>query len=981
VNVAPRADDPSRALVTTVRVAVALAALFVGVHVLVARPTAYPAGAGFTLRTGGLVAPLADPQALRLTRPPDLSRPVDPVVAEVMARGPADVAGLRPGDRVLSIVDGRGARLDLAALSAADPAAALAGWRTAWWLDVRSPFTVTIERAGQPLSLAIVPRWFPDVAEGVAGPWLGRHLSGAVHIVGALLAAIALVALRVRGTVAALMTLTMIVNVAVGGALAGAEAWVPTFVREPLVLFSWLLAPLGFPVVALTVLNFPKPSALITRWPELVWALVALASPLLAANGLAALYLLGANAVAAPLTWFAVRPLLWPTTFVVAVLANAAIVIEGFGRYRRNPDANERRRIMVVVYTGVPGALAWAISETLPVAGTLLLGRPVQLPWGITVLLTAAMLLPAFGLPYAVAVKHVFSPRTVLRRSLQYALAQRTLTVLAALPAVPLLLSLVRQRDLSITEIVTGRPLFYAVGVGLLVLARRYREPAERWIDRRFFRAEYDAREIMMSLAGRMPFETDPSELVALVIHHVDSALHPESVAVLAEVAPGRFETVGARPDGVPPLPSNGGLATLLRWSREPFEVFLDDERSSVARLPADDRGWLAEAGVQLLVPLLAGNATEPTLVGLLALGPKQSDEPYAREDRALLAAIAAQMAMGLDVTRMRQRATAQPVTSLDTAPTLGGVEPTLGVCPRCHRCFELTLGTCSDDGSTLVPVPGLPAVVDGKYRIDAQAGRGGMGAVFKARDVRLDRDVAIKVVRADLLASPDARVRFRREAQIVARLQHPAVVAVFDYGTFADGSAYIVMEYVRGEDLRQRLRRTPALSPPEVVAIATGVAAGVQAAHDAGVFHRDLKPENVLLPENGGGPKVLDFGVAKLAPSAADPGGTVTAGATIVGTPAYMAPEQLRGEALDGRADVFSLGVMVFEMLTGRMPYGVGSFVDIGVKHASGRIADADRLPDALRPAVLQTLAADPDERPATPTAFAEALRAGGTD
>ena len=184
------------------------------------------------------------------------------------------------------------------------------------------------------------------------------------------LAAVALVALRVRGQVAALMTLTMVVNVAVGGALVGGEAWAPTLVREPLTIFAWLLTPLGFPVVAWTVLNFPAPSPLVPRWPWLPWALLAVAAPLLAANGLAALYLLGADAVGAALAWFAARPLLWSATFVAAVLVNTAVVVEGIGRYRRNPDANERRRIQVVVYTGVPSALAWALSESLPLAGS-----------------------------------------------------------------------------------------------------------------------------------------------------------------------------------------------------------------------------------------------------------------------------------------------------------------------------------------------------------------------------------------------------------------------------------------------------------------------------------------------------------------------------------------------------------------------------------------------------------------------------------
>ena len=188
-----------------------------------------------------------------------------------------------------------------------------------------------------------------------------------------------------------------------------------------------------------------------------------------------------------------------------------------------------------------------------------------------------------------------------------------------------------------------------------------------------------------------------------------------------------------------------------------------------------------------------------------------------------------------------------------------------------------------------------MGVTIDGKYRVDALIGRGGMGAVYRARDTRLDRDVAVKVVRGELVASTEARERFKREAQLAARLQHPSIVTVFDYGTLPDGSAYLVMEYVRGEDLRARLARG-ALDWKDAVRLLAAVADGVDAAHREQILHRDLKPENVLLPESGGPPKVLDFGVAKMM-AAGRPQGTVTAGATIVGTPAYMAPEQMRGE------------------------------------------------------------------------------------
>ena len=128
--------------------------------------------------------------------------------------------------------------------------------------------------------------------------------------------------------------------------------------------------------------------------------------------------------------------------------------------------------------------------------------------------------------------------------------------------------------------------------------------------------------------------------------------------------------------------------------------------------------------------------------------------------------------------------------------------------CPRCGRCEEAGVAHCPSDGTPMRPVPSVPRTVDNKYRIEQLLGRGGMGAVYRARDMRLDRLVALKVVRAELLGDPEARRRFRREAQIVARLQHPSIVAVYDYGTFADGGAYLVMELVRGEDLRHVLQR-----------------------------------------------------------------------------------------------------------------------------------------------------------------------------
>jgi predicted Ser/Thr protein kinase len=569
-------------------------------------------------------------------------------------------------------------------------------------------------------------------------------------------------------------------------------------------------------------------------------------------------------------------------------------------------------------------------------------------PWPAAAALEVVVLFSAFGLAYAVAVRRAMSPRTALRQGLQYALARKTLGILTTLPAVALIVALVRQSDQPLSAIVQGRPSFYIGLLVLIALGMRYRDNAQRWLDRRFFRSEYDAKEILLSLASRVPQETDPRALLALVLTDVEMALHPATAAVLAENG-GVYEVIEARHLVPAPLPGASGLVQLLQWSDAPLEVFDNDPRSTLGRLPASDREWLRASGAALLVPIFAGSGVDRPLVGFMVLGPKRSEESFTAEDRRLLAGIAAQMGLALDLSRLRRQAASTP-RGLMASPA---PEAATGVRP-----------VSVDVGVT----------VDGKYRIDALIGRGGMGAVYRARDLRLDRDVAVKVVRGDLVASAQARERFKREAQLAARLQHQSIVTVFDYGTLEDGSAYLVMEYVRGEDLRARITRG-ALDWKEAAHLLALVADGVEAAHREQILHRDLKPENVLLPESGRPPKVLDFGVAKLM-APAEMRGTVTAGGTIVGTPAYMAPEQLRGSAVDARADVYSLAVMAYEMITGRLPFGAGSFVDVAVRQAEEPMFDGTPLPDRLAGVLRRALSFEPGKRPPTAVALATELR-----
>jgi eukaryotic-like serine/threonine-protein kinase len=447
-------------------------------------------------------------------------------------------------------------------------------------------------------------------------------------------------------------------------------------------------------------------------------------------------------------------------------------------------------------------------------------------------------------------------------------------------------------------------------------------------------------------------------------VTQIDSALHPENIAVLASDAPtgsnpgGKFTPVSTLRVDASPLSVESGITTLLRWSDKPLEVFLDDDQSQVSRLPPADRAWLQSMNAALLVPIFAGGSDPRPFVGLIALGPKRSEEPYTPEDRELLRGIAVQMGVALDLSRLRRQVNTLVPAGSDQSQT-----------------FTPTVIRTPAGGSALA----VGGVVDNKYRVDAVIGQGGMGAVFRAWDLRLERAVAIKVVRADLLGDPESRARFRRESQIVARLQHPAIVTVFDYGTLPNGAAYLVMEFVPGEDLRHMIKREGRLTIARTSELLSGICAGVDCAHKSGIFHRDLKPENILLPESGTGPKVLDFGVAKLTTmSNTTDGGTLTSGGTIVGTPAYMSPEQLRGHTVDARADVFSLGVMAYEMLLARLPYGGGSFIDIGLKQAAGELhVETADLPPALAQVIRRAIAYQKENRPSSPLAFANDVKA----
>ncbi len=320
--------------------------------------------------------------------------------------------------------------------------------------------------------------------------------------------------------------------------------------------------------------------------------------------------------------------------------------------------------------------------------------------------------------------------------------------------------------------------------------------------------------------------------------------------------------------------------------------------------------------------------------------------------------------------------------------------------CPRCskqypddvHVCpLDLTPLHADETVADLIIDPLLRRVFEGKYRLDERLGGGGMGTVYRATHLLIDRPVAIKVLSQRFVGDSTAKERFRREARAAGRMHHPNAVSVTDFGATADGYLYIVMELLEGRTLRDLLAREAPLDVARVVSIMLQTCAAVSAAHDVGLIHRDLKPANIFIEQRSNTPsvvKVLDFGVAKFAVEehADDDFQTLTQVGAIIGTPRYMSPEQCSGSGgVTPASDVYSLGIVLYEMLSGVVPFSAETPLALALRHVSEPPRPLREIvpdvPEKLEAIAHQALAKRPGDRFADANELRRAILTAGQE
>ncbi len=602
--------------------------------------------------------------------------------------------------------------------------------------------------------------------------------------------------------------------------------------------------------------------------------------------------------------------------------------------YRRVKDSGQRRRVRWFVFGSILAAVPFIACAAFFLATDLWHGTPAgSRQWGARLNpVSLSLVIVPLVLTYAVVKHRILGIEVVIRQGVRYLLARNVLRVILLMPIVGLLLPIVRHPERPLTDALGQNSLYLNLALLIALSASfKYRGQLRAALDRKFFRDAYDQELVLSRLIGQIGEIDSLTEISVVVSRQLASTMHLDSIFVFyRENARSEMRlrcTSSGGPEMGPAVPDDLRTLRLTRESRKALDI----SELNRAGLPSIERDWLDRMGAQLVVPI--GLQNQPT-AGLLVMGEKRSEEPYGPADRKLLLGIAGQMAVVYERVWLREQVEADRRLRNEVyAHVDADAVDLLKECPVCGACYDHREETCSHDGGQLTHTLPVARTIESRYRLDWRIGQGGMGAVYQAMDLRLHRKVAIKVLVGRLFGNLPALRRFEREAEACARLTHPNIIAIHDFGRIGQEGAYLVMERLYGGTLRSELNRNGMLSPMTTAEWFDQFLNGLQAAHKAGIAHRDLKPENVFItrPETGGDRiTILDFGLAKLRLTETPDLESLTVPGTVMGTVGYMSPEQLSGQASDELSDLFSTGVMIFECITGTLPFKITSYAGL---------------------------------------------------
>jgi tRNA A-37 threonylcarbamoyl transferase component Bud32 len=862
------------------------------------------------------------------------------VVHAVVPGGPAAAAGMRAGDRIVTY---NGRRFQ-------DQSDQLAFARS---YEAGQTLALEIERDHQRFTVTPVPQRSFLFASADTGALLAGY--GRLALTFYLGCGIFLLLVRPHDRVVLVLAVSCLIVAdfgwpilaGFGAAFRALPAVLQIFFWIPLVVESTLMGFLG----CWFALNFPRPY-LSKRW---IWWLVAPSLVFAPARLLGTYRLIYDPTVAAPIlfstTWRGGRIELM---LLVAVETTFFVL-----SYLHVQDANERRRVRLVILA----VLLILGSGVICLAPVLFFPNSIAAAWvmsaaGLLVLFSAFAAAPVI-ISYALIRHRLFDIRVMIRQGLRYAAARGVLLGIVPLAVVLLGADIALQSRQPLVEIIQKHGWAYAIVAVLALMAHVMRKQWMDALDRRFFREGYNVHQILREVAEEIHNARQLEAAAPRTVARIESALHSSFVALMVrEPEEISYSPQAIAPSGVsvPKLLADSKLMGAFRLFAKPLDTSSSQNAWLQQQLPHAETEFLRQAEIELMVPVSLGAGGREAL---LALGRKKSEEPYSSEDQELLLAIASSLALLLE----------RPSAAVSRASGLGQ-------CPRCGACYESGIGACTEDGAQLTLSP-VPRLLGSRYRLDRKLGQGGMGTVYSAFDTSLERQVALKLIREDLVSNAEAADRFRREAKAAAAITHRNIVVLHDFAIDAGNRAFLVMELLAGSTARQRLQEHGRLAQDSLLDLLRGVCSALTVAHQRGLIHRDLKPENIFMVDDNGRdlPKVLDFGLAKFV--AANDGMTqltMDTGA-LVGTPHYMSPEQLNGLAVSAAWDLWALTVIAYEMLIGNHPFG--NPTSVGALHNAILASRFTPVPADLPHAIewqeffVRSFHPDPARRPASAGEF----------